>query len=249
MARKTNIQLLCRALASAACAFLCLSAPSATRTYEGLKYSTTAVKPGVWSTQFTKCKRYADKAGVPLVVLWVNPGCGYCRALTSSISASASFSKWQKACGYVFVLGIGTKSGSGKNAKAFAKSDGKATLSSFPYCAVYLNPLGSASPTMKKVFAGRSAGSGMTASAFRRNVLSARRKYAKIRLKASKGGEVRQVKWQKIGKKVVLRAISGRGYRFMGWYDKKGKRESTRASYKLKVKKSTTYTAKFKKER
>ena len=72
---------------------------------------------------------------------------------------------------------------------------------------------------------------------------------ARIKLKATKGGVVRQIRWQKIGKRVKLTAISNRGYRFLGWYDKKGKRVSTSASkFKLKITKSTTYTAKFKKE-
>ena len=238
-----------KTLVLGACSLLCLVGQSATRTHEGIRYSTTAVKAGVWSSQFSKCKKLAAKKGVPLVVLWVNPGCGYCRALCSSISASSSFAKWQKSCGYVFVLGIGTKSSSGKRAKEFTKSDGKTTLSSFPFCAVYLDPLGKVSPVLKSVFAGRSAGSGMTASVFRKKILSARKKYARIKLRATKGGVVRQIRWQKIGKRVKLTAISNRGYRFLGWYDKKGKRVSTSASkFKLKITKSTTYTAKFKKE-
>ena len=129
-----------RALISAACVAACLAGNGATRTHEGLKYSTTAVKGGVWSSQFTKCKRYAEKQGIPFVVLWVNPGCGHCRALCNELAAS-SFAEWQKTCRYVFVLGIGTKTKSGARAKEFAKTDGKTKLGMFPFCAVYLNPL------------------------------------------------------------------------------------------------------------
>ena len=237
-----------RALMYVACVAACLAGNGATRTHEGLKYSTTAVKSGVWSTQFTKCKRYAQKHGIPFVVMWVNPGCGHCRALCNELAESSAFAKWQKTSGHVFVLGIGTKSKSGDRAKAFAKTDGKTTLSTFPFCAVYLNPLKingkKVSPTVKGVF----TGSGLTAVTFRKKIKLVRKKYAKITETASKGGKVNQVCWQKIGKTVTLRAVSNRGWRFVGWYDAKGKRVSKKATFKVKVRKSKKYRAKFKKE-
>ena len=236
-----------RALISAACVAACLAGNGATRTHEGLKYSTTAVKGGVWSSQFTKCKRYAEKQGIPFVVLWVNPGCGHCRALCNELAAS-SFAEWQKTCRYVFVLGIGTKSKSGDRAKAFAKTDGKTKLSTFPFCAVYLNPLKingkRVSPTIKQVF----TGSGLTADTFRKKIKSVRKKYVKINVKASKGGKVNQVCWQKIGKTVTLKAAANRGWCFVGWYDANGKRVSKKTAFKVKVRKPTTYRAKFKRE-
>ena len=237
-----------RALMSAACVAICLAGNGATRKYEGLKYSTTAVKGGVWSTQFAKCKQYAQKHGIPFVVMWVNPGCGHCRALCNSLASSSKFAKWQKACGYVFVLGIGTKTKSGARAKAYAKADGKTTLSSFPFCAVHLKPLKingkRVSPTMKRVF----TGNGLTANTFRKKIKSARKKYARINVKASKGGVVNKVCWQKLGKTVTLRAVSDRGWCLVGWYDATGKRVSKKAAFKVKVRKSKKYRAKFKKE-
>ena len=237
-----------RALISAACVAVSLAGNGATRTHEGLKYSTTAVKSGVWSSQFTKCKLYAQKHGIPFVVLWVNPGCGHCRALCNALAESSKFAEWQKACGYVFVLGIGTKTKSGANAKAYAKTDGKTTLSTFPFCAVYLNPLKingkRVSPTIKRVF----TGNGLTADTFCKKIKSVRKKYAKINVRATKGGKVNQVCWQKIGKTVTLKAASNRDWRFLGWYDANGKRVSKKTSFKVKVRKSTTYRAKFKKE-
>ena len=224
------------------CALACLVGNA--KTYEQLKYSTTAVKAGVWSTQFAKCKKLAVEQGVPLVVMWVNPGCVHCRELCHSLADTPSFNDWRKKSGNVFVLGIGTNTSVGKKVKAFAKSDNKVTLSSYPFCAVYLNPLGTNSPSIKGVF----TGNGLSATGFRRKVRSILKKYANITLKSTKGGEVKPVRWQKIGKKVTLRAISGRGYRFVGWFNKNGKRVSTKANYKIKVKKSVVYKATFKKE-
>ena len=98
-------------------------------------------------------------------------------------------------------------------------------------------------------FLKRDRGNGLSATGFRRKVRSVLKNYAKITLKPTKGGEVKPVKWQRIGKKITLRAISGRGYRFVGWFDKKGKRVSSRAKYRIKVKKSVVYKATFKKEK
>ena len=234
-----------RALVLAACAAFCLAADAKTKRHEGLAYSTSAVRTGVWSAQFTKCRKYAEKRGLPLVVMWVNPGCGHCRALCNSIASSSLFEKWRKSCGYVFVLGIGKTNVSGKNAYEFARTDksGTPVLGTFPLCAVYLNPRGSASPSVKKVF----TGSGLTAEDFRSKAKAALKNYAKIWLKAGKGGTVVQVRWQKKGKTITIKAKSSRGYRFLGWYDKKGRRFSRKASCRIKVRKNVTYTAKFKK--
>lgn len=229
------------------CSLLCLVGQSATRTHEGLRYSTTAVKVSVWSSQFSECKKLAVKNGVPLVVLWVNPGCGHCRVLCNALAASSSFAEWQKACGYVFVLGIGTNTKVGAKVKAYAKTDGKTTLSTYPFCAVYLNPLKingkRVSPTIKRVF----NGSGLTADTFRKKIKSVRKKYANIKVKASKGGKVNQVSWQKLGKTVTLQAVPNRGWSLVGWYAS-GKRVSKKATFKVKVRKTMTYRAKFKKK-
>ena len=241
-----------KALIFTVCAGLCLVGSGATKTHEGLSYSTTAVKTGVWSTQFSKCKKYAKKLGVPLVVLWVNPGCGHCKTLCNDIAASSDFEKWRKACGYVFVLGIGTKTELGAQTKAFAKSDGSSILHAYPFCAVYLNPLGSVSPAVKKVF----TGNGLTAKSFRSKAKSVIKKYAKIKLTAcdengkasDKYGKVVQVRWQKIGKKVTLTAKPKRGCSLIGWYDANGECVSKKTDYRIKVKKSTKYTARFRED-
>lgn len=232
-------------LVLAVCAFACLAGDGATKVHERLKYSTKAVKQGVWSTQFAKCKSLAVELGVPLVVLWVNPGCGHCRELCYSIADSELFKEWQKKSGFVYVIGIGATSKTGAKVKAFTKTDRTgAVLHSFPFCAVYLNPKGSVSPAIKRVF----SGNGLSASGFKSKAKSVIKGYARITLKATSGGVVKQVMWQKKGKKVTLRAISNRGYRLLGWYDKDGNRVSKKAAYTIKVKENVTYKAKFKKE-
>ena len=233
-----------RVLILAVCAFACLAGDCAIKTHERLKYSTTAVKPGVWSLQFDKCRKLAIESGVPLVVLWVNPGCAHCRELCYSIADSPLFDKWRTDSGFVFVIGIGRTTKTGEKVKEFAKVDRLKSISSYPFCAVYLNPIGKTSSSIKRVF----TGSGLSATGFRKQVSTILRNYAKITLKSSSGGTVRQVSWQQKGKKVTLKATSDRGYRLLGWYDQKGNLVSKKASYKITVKKNVTYTAKFKKE-
>ena len=241
-----------RTLISIVCAAFGLVGFGATRTHDGLSYSTTAVKTGVWSAQFSKCKKYAEDHGVPLVVLWVNPGCSHCEDLCLDIADSSQFTKWRKSCGHVFVLGIGDQTRSGEKAYYFAKEDEYSTLHNYPFCAVYMNPLGPASPILKKVF----SGNGRTADSFRSKVKAILKKYVRIGLtacdkngKASvKYGKVVRVGWQKIGKRVTLAAKPKRGCRLIGWYDAKGKLVSKKVNYKVTVKKATKYAARFGKE-
>ena len=57
-----------------------------------------------------------------------------------------------------------------------------------------------------------------------------------------------RLSFQKIGKKVWLKAKAKKGYKFAGWYDKSGKRISKQyAEKKVKVTAAETYTAKFEK--
>ena len=213
----------------------------ATKYHEGLAYSTAkTAKAGVWNSHFTTFKAYAQKKGVPFVVLWVNPGCGYCSKLCRNIAASSAFTAWRKSSGYVFSLGIGERSADAAAAKAFARDSSKR----YPYCAVYVNPIGTVSPAMKKTFTGRN----MTAKKFMSKVKTLLKNYVKITLKAQTGGSVKQIGYHKIGKTVTLKATPSSAYKFAGWY-KGSTRVSTKSVYKLKVRSAGTYTAKFKKKK
>ena len=225
-------------LVCVAVAAMCLSGLAQTKEHEMLKYSTTAVKTGVWSTQFDKCKKLAVQLGVPLVVLWVNPGCAHCRELCNSMAMSDSFTNWRKKCGFVFVLGIGTSSKTGEKVKSFTKHDKNTTLSDYPFCAVYLNPRGSASPTVKKVF----SGNGITALAFKKQVLLAIKNYKKVTIKAGSGVMGGQVSWMKGGKTI--------GNTLTMW-QKVGKTFTLKTVFKSKInfgKNNATYKVLLKKE-
>lgn len=209
--------------------------------HSGLSYSTSAsVKSGTWTSRFAKAQSHAKKYGLPLVVVWANNGCGNCNRFCSSVGSSSSFASWRKSSKCMFVLGIGTSKSDGANAKAFARDPSGA----FPYCAVYLDPVGSVSPVLpKKTF----TGAGMSAAKFKSKILTILKNYVFITQKATTGGSVNHVYWQKKGKKVTLKATPKSKYKFVGWY-KDDKRVSTKASYTITVKSKATYTAKFKKK-
>lgn len=209
--------------------------------HSGLSYSTsTSVKSGTWTSRFAKAQSHTKKYGLPLVVVWVNPGCHNCDRFCSSVGKSSSFESWRKTSKCDFVLGIGTSKSDAANAKAFARDPS----GTFPYCAVYLDPIGTASPIVKKK---TFTGSGMSASAFKSKILGILKNYVLITQKATTGGSVNHVYWQKKGTKVTLKATPKSKYKFVGWY-KDDKRVSTKASYTITVKSKATYTAKFKKK-
>lgn len=212
----------------------------AAASHSGLAYSKTEVRSGIWTSQFAKAKAHAKKYGLPLVVVWVNPGCGNCDRFCSSVGNSLSFASWLKTSKCDFVLGIGTSKQDAANAKAYARDPS----GYFPYCAVYLDPIGTASPVRsKKTFSGK----GMSASKFKSKIQSLLTNYVLITQKATTGGSVNHVYWQKKGKKVTLKATPKSKYKFVGWYTG-GKKVSTKTSYAITVKSAATYTAKFKKK-
>lgn len=210
------------------------------KTHAGLTYSTTAVKTGVWSSKFTKCKAYAEKHGRPLIVLWANDGCHNCEAVCRSLGSSSSFKSWMSSSGAVFVFGVGTK---GENAqiKEFARYS---THVSFPLMAVYLKQKGASSRSVYKAF----TGAGGNASSILSTIKGLLKPYARIKLKAGTGGSVTQVGYRTIGKTTTLVAKPSSRYKFKGWYNSSGSRVSKSAKYRLKVKKAATFTAKFTKK-
>ena len=75
--------------------------------FNGVGYTTSgAVVQGEFTSQYAKAKAYAEENRIPLVAVWVNPGCGWCEALEAAL-ASKTVGEWMKKRGYVFVIGIG----------------------------------------------------------------------------------------------------------------------------------------------
>ena len=92
------------ALAAVSSAILTVSA--ATDPIKLLDVKST-VEPGVWSSNFTAAKKYADENNVPLVVFWANPGCSQCELLEKAC-AKSDFVAWRQERQYVMVFAYGT---------------------------------------------------------------------------------------------------------------------------------------------
>ena len=102
-------------------------------TYNGVTYSTSGdIVPGEWTSQFSKAKAYADAKNVPLIVVWANPGCGFCGMFETEAMYTPRMRNWMKTKKYVFVFALGTSTSDGSAAKSFAKYG-----SNYPYCRVY----------------------------------------------------------------------------------------------------------------
>ena len=62
------------------CASVCIFGLTSTAAeFNKVVYSDSGdVVPGEMTSQFAKAKTFADDNNIPLVVMWVNPGCGFC---------------------------------------------------------------------------------------------------------------------------------------------------------------------------
>lgn len=92
----------------------------------------STVTPGVWCSDFTKAKEYADKNNVPMLIFWANPGCSQCEKMEKACNG-ADFRAWMVDSGLVMVFGYGTSTSANKDCKAFVKNSTK----EFPYMGVY----------------------------------------------------------------------------------------------------------------
>ena len=92
---------------------------------------TTDVVPGEWTSSFAAAKSYAENNGVPLFILWSNPGCAHCNSVKAACN-QADFVNWRKTRKYIMVI----SEGDGK-AKSFIKSLNGNLTGKFPYMGVY----------------------------------------------------------------------------------------------------------------
>ena len=110
----------------------------------GLVYSTSGdIVRGEWTSQFSKASSLAKSKSVPLVAVWVNPGCYYCEQFESAASSS-EFKSWMKNRGYVFIIGVGSQ-GEGADVSIFCNG-----VSEFPKCRAWNGT------SRNEVFTGRS---------------------------------------------------------------------------------------------
>ena len=91
-----------------------------------------AAEPGVWTADFAGAKARADAEGIPLLIFWGNPGCGYCNRMKAAFETD-EFKEWQSARGILMV-----KSEANSTVKKFARGEGDNENKSgkFPYMCV-----------------------------------------------------------------------------------------------------------------
>ena len=62
---------------------------------------------GEWYSGFQAVKAAAEKTGRPMVAMWINPGCGFCKRFCTA-ATSSRFIAWMKSSGAYFWLGSRT---------------------------------------------------------------------------------------------------------------------------------------------
>ena len=221
---------------------LCRSA-----SFNGVAYVDSGnVALGQWNGQFLKAKSYAERNRMPIVAVWVNPGCGYCESFERNVMSSASVKAWMQARRYVFAFAINGVTADADSAFAFIGGVG-----GFPFVRAAV-PGGAASAT----FTAR-----MTANAFMERVdgvlggadsgsdsgSSVPKKTYALKLTASpaSGGSLSGAGAYVAGKSVTVRASPAAGYIFSGWYSG-STLKSQATSYTLTTgSSSSTLTGKF----
>ena len=101
--------------------------------FNGVEYSDSGdIVPGVLTSQFKKAKSYADANNIPLVVMWVNPGCGYCGSFERSCLQKENVQTWMKSRRYVFVFAVGQDDSDGSSAWTYTRQ-----ADHYPMCRVH----------------------------------------------------------------------------------------------------------------
>lgn len=96
------------------------------------------VVPGVWHSNYSACKKYADENKVPLIAVWSNgDACSHCIRFESACNSSV-FKNWMAKSGCVFYFTYPKDGGDGKeNSTVFHKIRGNNT--SYPFVWIYWN--------------------------------------------------------------------------------------------------------------
>lgn len=262
---------ICRAGALACLLAMMASAAGAAQfTYNKLSYSNAdTIEPGRWTCRFAKAKSYADAKNVPLVVVWANTGCSYCRTFETSVGGSADVAAWCQKRGYVFVFALGGADSSryGMNASDVSSASRFSrylgvTLNAYPFVGVYWKK-NRAGRSVKANFVGRTSykdpktgdqgmpvKTGSFPQRFMDSVDSLVGDFAdQVKLSvAAEPATAGQVTGDGVfspGDTVTVKATARSGSFFAGWYDG-GRLLSQRATYTHTLgKAATTLTARF----
>ena len=101
--------------------------------FNGVEYSDSGdIVPGELTSQFKKAKSYADDNNIPLVVMWVNPGCGYCGSFERNCLKKENVRVWMKSQKYVFVFSVGKDDSDGSSAWTYTRQ-----ADHYPMCRVH----------------------------------------------------------------------------------------------------------------
>lgn len=109
-----------------------VSAMGQAASFKSITYSTSGeVVPGKWTAQYATAKTKARNNNAPLVAVWVNPDCGFCKNLGSALGSSVS--KWAEQRGYYLVIGILDTTSEASAVKSFVSNP----TGLFPYVGVW----------------------------------------------------------------------------------------------------------------
>lgn len=225
--------------------------------YSGMTWYDT-VSPGKWTSKFSAAKEVARKSNIPLIVVWANPPCGYCKTFESSVGGSSAVKTWMLKRKYMFVFALGTANnanyglsgGDGSAAQSFAGSG----LSGFPFVGVWW-PKDKGGKEVKQTFTGRNGympiTSGTLANQFMDSVdqlvgayAGIEPKYLKVTFSANGGSVSPGTRLVENGKAVgTLPTPTRSGYFFSGWFT--AKTGGTKISSTTKVSGNVTYYAQW----
>lgn len=95
--------------------------------------SQSSFEPGIWCSDYSAAKAYADAENVPMLVFWANPSCKYC-GLLEEACRTAEFRAWQAERKFAMVFSYGD---------ATVKKIVKNASNEYPYMMIYwLKPSG-----------------------------------------------------------------------------------------------------------
>ena len=224
-------------------------------TYNGLSYS-DSVEAGRWTCSYAKAKELAKAKNIPMVVVWANPGCGYCKTFESTVGGNAAVKSWAAKRGYVMVFALGRAKDA---ALGMTSSDVNAAfsfaqpgLSKYPFVGVWW-PKGASGKEVRQRFTGRKglmpSTSGSLAQQFMDSVDSLVSGYsvrqAMVFASPASAGIVSGAGFYSRGETVKVKATPKNGAIFTGWYAG-STLVSSSASYSFQIAEtSVSLTAKF----